>query len=742
MAAGNTIDTLKLLIDTFREDGRISGPEIADIFLTIYNIQANSNTENLNLSWNSGFVYDTPAASANSGNPAYAEFGDRLWKSKVDNNQGNEPPSDPLVTENPFWIEVSKSVAALFPEWTPGIYGAGLIIVFFDNKFIKLENPSRPFESIDIVSEIANGDWVNLFSTSGTVELEQTTGQSTTKGMTQKAITDELDSAIKKSGTSSLSGHVNIEGQFIRNLNLGTAESPLLNLIISLIGQFRLENDFRDEFLEVDIDSGFVRALLGYFTIENDLNEVYVDLRNAYTDFKPSNRYLAETTTHRFRFENGEAELVDKFNSEGLLLRGFGESNNDGDGADYSGIPGVGAVTRKFVELITGLLSSLNTSNKSNLAAAINEVLTIANAGGSGTGSNYFPPIPFDASGNTLPTSGNGSEGSILANDKWLVTVEGEIPNLFPFGDVEPGDMIYALVNNASDAVSEFVVLDGNKERAQNSDVTSETFTNDTKYVTPLLFRTGFRNLISDSILSILHNTQEAFTTLLKERVEPSYLNNSYTANYNIDLSHPVRHMNLSGDIEINSVSNQDATKSLLAYRYFTSGGNDRVISFHSDFDSAKWGTEKPSILPAGKEAMLVIESYGSSNNAIRFFWNQFSDGDNSFKIISAEIPAANANSIRITFSEPWYSSESSTSLILALDIKRNGSQVNDSQITSMGLTAQNRNQLSFEFSFDFSSSDILEIRDNDNGFWHFSNKEGRKLSFPEGTIQVTNNIP
>ena len=68
---------------------------------------------------------------------------------------------------------------------------------------------------------------------------------------------------------------------------------------------------------------------------------------------------------------------------KGLKLYGFGETNNDtGAGADYSTLVGTSLVNKKFVEDITGLLTALNTTNKTSLVAAINEVLAAGGGGG------------------------------------------------------------------------------------------------------------------------------------------------------------------------------------------------------------------------------------------------------------------------------------------------------------------------------------------------------------------------
>lgn len=114
--------------------------------------------------------------SDGSGAGAFATFPDtndvlRLWKSKTMTNSNNEPPEDPLDTENTYWIEVSPATGSAIKEWAPGIYGSGLIIVFhdisgtgIDPALYVLTNPSRPFQSTDFSDELDAGSWSKLSS--------------------------------------------------------------------------------------------------------------------------------------------------------------------------------------------------------------------------------------------------------------------------------------------------------------------------------------------------------------------------------------------------------------------------------------------------------------------------------------------------------------------------------------------------------------------------------------------------
>lgn len=93
----------------------------------------------------------------------------RLWQTKVNGNHGNTPPTDPSVTENANWIEISASSGSAISEWRPGIFGAGLMINFHNHSkygrgLYLLLAPSRPFNSVNIENEIEAGLWVLLDS--------------------------------------------------------------------------------------------------------------------------------------------------------------------------------------------------------------------------------------------------------------------------------------------------------------------------------------------------------------------------------------------------------------------------------------------------------------------------------------------------------------------------------------------------------------------------------------------------
>lgn len=105
--------------------------------------------------WDSGTTYNTTTTK-------YAEDNNRIWKSKLDGNLNNEPPQDPEITEDTWWIEVSQGKN--MEDWSPGLYGDGLVLVFYADSIYKLENATRPYESTNIQTEAAAGDWKDIIN--------------------------------------------------------------------------------------------------------------------------------------------------------------------------------------------------------------------------------------------------------------------------------------------------------------------------------------------------------------------------------------------------------------------------------------------------------------------------------------------------------------------------------------------------------------------------------------------------
>jgi len=121
--------------------------------------------------WTALLIFQTDGTGAG----AYCRWPDtngaiRFWLTLVDDNEGNEPPTNPLITEDAFWIEASPSDGSALKEWAAGLYSEGLIIVLHDitgsNPWLyKLAEPTRPFLSSNFQTELAAGKWVPLSHT-------------------------------------------------------------------------------------------------------------------------------------------------------------------------------------------------------------------------------------------------------------------------------------------------------------------------------------------------------------------------------------------------------------------------------------------------------------------------------------------------------------------------------------------------------------------------------------------------
>jgi hypothetical protein len=141
--------------------GDISEADLRDFVKDLTDYLGAAEISDVIPAWAAGLTFQTDATDDGEF-CTYTDSGNniRLWQTKTNDNIGNPPPNTPGVTSNTHWQEVSASSGSAFVEWSPGIYGSGLIIVFYNNAFYKLEAATRPFTSANIVTETANGDWV------------------------------------------------------------------------------------------------------------------------------------------------------------------------------------------------------------------------------------------------------------------------------------------------------------------------------------------------------------------------------------------------------------------------------------------------------------------------------------------------------------------------------------------------------------------------------------------------------
>jgi len=146
---------------------RISGPDILEATQNIVEFFA-TEIADIIPDWTSILTFQTDGSDAGK----YCKYADtngkkRIFETKIDDNTNHLPPTDPVITENTYWIEVSASVSAAIPEWAAGVYGPNLIIVYHDHSvdgpglYLLLE-PVRPYASTDIEAETTAGDWQRL----------------------------------------------------------------------------------------------------------------------------------------------------------------------------------------------------------------------------------------------------------------------------------------------------------------------------------------------------------------------------------------------------------------------------------------------------------------------------------------------------------------------------------------------------------------------------------------------------
>lgn len=115
--------------------------------------------------WTSALTFNSDGTGAG----AYCVYTDvsgatRFWKSIGMGNINHQPPTSVSITSDAYWTEVSPATGSGIKDWAAGLYGTGLIIVHYNNNLYKLANPTRPYLSSNIVTEIGTGDWVLISS--------------------------------------------------------------------------------------------------------------------------------------------------------------------------------------------------------------------------------------------------------------------------------------------------------------------------------------------------------------------------------------------------------------------------------------------------------------------------------------------------------------------------------------------------------------------------------------------------
>lgn len=155
-----------LLVNNLTRIGsnRITGPEILQAAQAIVSYFA-TQISDIIPDWTAALQFETDGSNAGK----YCKYPDttgkkRLFETKVAANINHAPPTNPSITEDAFWIEVSASSSSAIQEWSAGVYGPGLVIVAHNHSvdgrgLYWLIEPVRPYNSTDIEAEITAGDW-------------------------------------------------------------------------------------------------------------------------------------------------------------------------------------------------------------------------------------------------------------------------------------------------------------------------------------------------------------------------------------------------------------------------------------------------------------------------------------------------------------------------------------------------------------------------------------------------------
>ncbi len=187
------LKTLAIQLLTRNGSDRVDDQDILTVISEIIDQLGASKFEGLFNDWLSNQSYDIDH---------YSTFLNRIWKSKTNANLGNEPPSSTSVNENTHWVEVSSASSNPVNEWKPGLFGSGLIMVFWNDNLYKLTIGSRPFESVDIDTEITDGKWQLLFDGqfAKSSDVGDKTSLLTTDKTTLVAAINELQALIQAIG--------------------------------------------------------------------------------------------------------------------------------------------------------------------------------------------------------------------------------------------------------------------------------------------------------------------------------------------------------------------------------------------------------------------------------------------------------------------------------------------------------------------------------------------------------------
>jgi hypothetical protein len=136
---------------------------LTDLIDSTWNLFGQSSSTNPDLAW-------APSKTYNLTDNKYAIHQLRIFESKIDNNYNHQPPTAPNSLgkyEDAYWKEVSEAPRSAIADWEAGtIVDEGLFIVHYNDKLLRLDAP-RPFNTVNVVTEIGEGKWKVLGGESG-----------------------------------------------------------------------------------------------------------------------------------------------------------------------------------------------------------------------------------------------------------------------------------------------------------------------------------------------------------------------------------------------------------------------------------------------------------------------------------------------------------------------------------------------------------------------------------------------
>jgi hypothetical protein len=126
--------------------------KLKDVLLYLLDFVSSSTSDALPL-WTNTQTFNLDG----SGDGIYCKYADtngkvRLFETKTSGNINHQPPTDPDISENTYWRELSPGAGSSMKQWAASLYGTGDIIVWWIHSvygigFYLLVEPVRPFNS-------------------------------------------------------------------------------------------------------------------------------------------------------------------------------------------------------------------------------------------------------------------------------------------------------------------------------------------------------------------------------------------------------------------------------------------------------------------------------------------------------------------------------------------------------------------------------------------------------------------